>query len=266
MWQDVLAQGITVGAPPDPFNAAGQDWGLPPFDPWRLRAAGYEPFVRTVRSAFRHGAGLRLDHVMGLFRLYWIPRGEDPARGLYVRYPHQELLDILALESQRAAAYVVGEDLGTVEDWVREELARRRILSTRLLWFEEGPPSNYPLESMAALTTHDLPTLAGIWEGSDSDGGVHERLRRHAGLGGGESTEQAAESALRALAASPSRLLAATLEDALGVTERPNKPGTLTEWPNWSLALPLSLEELERSPGPARIAQVLRRDGGGTSS
>jgi 4-alpha-glucanotransferase len=264
MWQDVLAPGITVGAPPDPFNSAGQDWGLPPFDPWRLRAAGYEPFVRTVRAAFRHGAGLRLDHVMGLFRLYWIPRGEDPGRGLYVRYPHKELLDLLALESERAAAYVVGEDLGTVEDWVREELGRRRVLSTRLLWFEEGPPSDYPRESLAALTTHDLPTLAGIWEGTDSDGGVHERLRRNTGLGGGESTEQAAESALRALAASPSRLLAATLEDALGVSERTNRPGTLTEWPNWSLALPLSLEELEQAPGPTRIARVLRRDDDGT--
>jgi 4-alpha-glucanotransferase len=265
MWQDVLAPGITVGAPPDPFNSAGQDWGLPPFDPWRLRAAGYEPFVRTVRAAFRHGAGLRLDHVMGLFRLYWIPRAEDPARGLYIRYPHQELLDLLALESERAAAYVVGEDLGTVEEWVREELGRRRVLSTRLLWFEEGPPSAYPRESLAALTTHDLPTLAGIWEGTDSDSGVHERLRRNAGLGGDESTEHATESALRALAASPSRLLAATLEDALGVSERTNKPGTLTEWPNWSLALPLSLEELEQAPGPARIGQVLRRDADGAT-
>jgi len=256
-WQNVLAQGISMGAPPDPFNQSGQDWGLPPFDPWRLRAAGYEPFIRTLRAVLRHGVGLRIDHVMGLFRAYWIPRGADPAHGLYVRYPHQELLDILALESQRAAAYAVGEDLGTVEGWVRDELAGRRVLSTRLLWFEERPPNAYPEESLAALTTHDLPTLAGIWEGSDTDPGVRERLQRHAGLSGGEPTEEAAESAHRALAASPSRLLTATLEDALGVSERPNKPGTLTEWPNWSLALPLELEQLERAPGPTRLARAL---------
>jgi 4-alpha-glucanotransferase len=133
------------------------------------------------------------------------------------------------------------------------------MLSTRLLWFEERPPSEYPHESLAALTTHDLPTLAGIWEGSDTDAGVRQRLQRHAGLSGGEPTEQAAESAHQALAASPSRLLVATLEDALGVTERPNKPGTLTEWPNWSLALPLELEELELAPGPARLARALAR-------
>jgi 4-alpha-glucanotransferase len=262
MWQDVLPDGVTVGAPPDPFNTDGQDWGLPPFDPWRLRAAAYEPFVRTVRAAFRHGAGLRVDHVMGLFRLYWIPAGLGPAHGVYVRYPHRELLDLLALESHRGRAFVVGEDLGTVEEEVREELSRRRVLSTRLLWFEERPPGDYPRDSLAALTTHDLPTLAGVWEGSDSDDGLRERLRRQAGLEGGESAEEAAECAHRALAASPSRLLSATLEDALGVSERPNKPGTLTEWPNWSLALPATLEELERSPGAARLARTLARQAG----
>jgi 4-alpha-glucanotransferase len=259
MWQDVLPDGVTVGAPPDPFNTDGQDWGLPPFDPWRLRAAAYEPFVRTVRAAFRHGAGLRVDHVMGLFRLYWIPAGMGPAHGVYVRYPHRELLDLLALESHRARALVVGEDLGTVEEQVREELSRRHVLSTRLLWFEECPPGDYPRDSLAALTTHDLPTLAGVWEGSDSDDGLRERLRRQTGLEGGESAAEAAVCAHRALAASPSRLLTATLEDALGVSERPNKPGTLTEWPNWSLALPATLEEVERSPGPARLARTLAR-------
>ncbi|MBO0686456.1 MAG: 4-alpha-glucanotransferase, partial [Candidatus Dormibacteraeota bacterium] len=259
MWQDALAQGFSVGAPPDPFNPAGQDWGLPPFDPWRLRAAAYEPFIQTVRAAFRHSAGLRVDHVMGLFRLYWIPAGGSPARGVYVRYPHRELLDLLALESRRAGAYAVGEDLGTVEAEVREELARRRVLSTRLLWFEEQPPTGYPRDSMASLTTHDLPTLAGVWEGSDSDPQLRRRLLTQAGLEGGEDTDQAAAAAHRALAASPARLLAATLEDALGVSERPNKPGTRTEWPNWCLGLPAGLEELERSPGPRRLAETLRR-------
>jgi len=258
-WQDVFARGVSVGAPPDPFNQAGQDWAVPPFDPWRLRAAGYEPFIQTVRAGFRHGAGLRIDHVMGLFRLFWIPVGEGPAAGVYVRYPSRDLLDIVALESQRAGAFVVGEDLGTVEDTVRDELAARRMLSYRLLWFEERPPAEYRPESLAALTTHDLPTLAGIWEGSDPDAMVRERLRRYAGVTDGRPTCEVAEAAYGALAASPSKLLAATLEDALGVPERPNKPGTTTEWPNWSLALPVSLEELRRDPRPARLAAALRR-------
>jgi len=258
-WQDTFAEGVSVGAPPDPFNQAGQDWAVPPFDPWRLRAAAYEPFVRTLRAAFRHGAGLRVDHVMGLFRLFWIPEGCGPAHGAYVRYPYGDLLDILALESERAGAFVVGEDLGTVEEAVREEMHDRRILSYRLLWFEERPPAEYWPESLAALTTHDLPTLAGIWEGSDPDRAIRERLRRYAGVGDDAETGDVAEAAYRALARSPSRLLTATLEDALCVAERPNKPGTTTEWPNWSLALPLSLEELRRDPRPARLAAVLRR-------
>ena len=258
-WQDVFAAGVSVGAPPDPFNQAGQDWAVPPFDPWRLRAAGYEPFIQTVRAGFRHGTGLRIDHVMGLFRLFWIPVGDGPAAGVYVRYPSRDLLDIVALESQRAGAFVIGEDLGTVEDVVREELAARRMLSYRLLWFEERPPAEYRAESLAALTTHDLPTLAGIWEGSDPDAAVRERLRRYAGVEDGRPTCEVAEAAYGALAASPSKLLAATLEDALCVPERPNKPGTTTEWPNWSLALPVSLEELRQDPRPARLAAALRR-------
>jgi 4-alpha-glucanotransferase len=258
-WQHVFAEGVSVGAPPDPFNQAGQDWAVPPFDPWRLRAAGYEPFASTLRAAFRHGVGLRLDHVMGLFRLFWIPEGTGPAHGVYVRYPHAELLDVLALESHRAGAFVVGEDLGTVEQHVRDELVARQILSYRLLWFEDAPPAEYGPESLAALTTHDLPTLTGIWEGSDPDPSVRERLRRHAGVGDDRPLAEVVDAAHAALAASPSRLVVATLEDALGVAERPNKPGTTWEWPNWSLALPATLEQLRADPRPARLARLLRR-------
>jgi 4-alpha-glucanotransferase len=258
-WQDVFAGGVSVGAPPDPFNQDGQDWAVAPFDPWRLRSAAYRPFVETLRAAFRHGAALRIDHVMGLFRLFWVPAGSGPAHGVYVRYPHRDMLDVLALESERAGAFVVGEDLGTVEDAVRDELAARRILSYRLLWFEDRPPAEYRADSLAALTTHDLPTLAGIWEGSDPDQSVLERLRRHAGVRDGRPTCEVAEAAHRALAGSPSRLLAAMLEDALGVAERPNKPGTTTEWPNWRLALPIGLEELREDPRAARLADAMRR-------
>src|SRR5439155_5084199 len=129
----------------------------------------------------------------GMFRLFWIPAGCGPAEGVYVRYPFRDLLDILVLESQRAGAFVVGEDLGTVEDEVRAEMAERHILSYRLLWFEDRPPAEYRPESLAALTTHDLPTLAGIWEGTDPDGAIRERLRRHAGVGDDQSTREVGE-------------------------------------------------------------------------
>ena len=144
--RDAYANGVSVGAPPDEFNTGGQDWGLLPFDPWRLRATGYEPFIETVRAGFRHAGGLRVDHVMGLFRLFWVPAGCGPDEGTYVQYPAADLLDILAVESHRAQAFVVGEDLGTVEDGVRADLARRRVLSYRLLYFEPGDPSRAPGE------------------------------------------------------------------------------------------------------------------------
>ena len=258
MFQDTLAQGISVGAPPDPFNAAGQDWGLPPFDPWKLRAAGYQPYIETLRATFKHAHGVRIDHVMGLFRLFWIPIGQGPESGGYVRYPQRELLDILALESVRAGAYVVGEDLGTVEDSVRRELLKRRVLSYRLLWFEDRPPREYPSLAVAALTTHDLPTVAGIWEGSDPDPEIRGRLQRLTGLEDGAPVEAAVLAAYRALAGAPSRILTATLEDLLTVTERPNLPGTNVRT-NWSLALPRTLEELTSDPTPPLVAAALRR-------
>ena len=140
-FQDVLADGISVGAPPDEFNTRGQNWGLPPFVPDRLRAAGYEPFIQTIRACLRHAGGLRIDHVMGLFRLFWIPAGMDPRDGAYVHGHPGDLLAIVALESQRANAVIVGEDLGTVEEDTRLALAARNILSYRLLWFEKTPPA-----------------------------------------------------------------------------------------------------------------------------
>jgi len=138
-FQDELAAGITVGAPPDPLGPHGQDWGLPAFVPDRLAAGGYGPFAQTIRAGMAHAAGLRIDHVMGLFRLFWIPDGAEPAEGTYVRYPADDLLGVLALESEAAGALVVGEDLGTVEPGVRERLAAEGVLSYRLAWFEQGP-------------------------------------------------------------------------------------------------------------------------------
>jgi 4-alpha-glucanotransferase len=167
LWQELFAEGMEVGAPPDEFNTQGQKWGLCPLEPFALKADGYEPFVRIVRSAMRHMGGVRLDHVMGLFRLFWIPAKKKPKDGVYVRYPALDLLGIVALESARARAYVVGEDLGTVEDEVRRELAFRKMLSYRVLWFERHPPDRYPERAVATVTTHDLPTIAGLWSGAD---------------------------------------------------------------------------------------------------
>jgi len=270
-WQDVFADGVTVGSPPDEYNTRGQDWGLPPFVPWKLRAAGYEPFIQTVRGALRHAGGLRIDHVMGLFRLFWIPHGTEPAAGAYVRYPADELLAILALESERAKAYVVGEDLGTVEESARRKLARSRVLSYRLLWFEKDPPVKYPELALAAVTTHDLPTIAGLWTDADleaqrqlglqpNEAGtlqIRERLRLMIGLSDDAPVEEVIKRAYELLAQAPSAILAATLEDALAVQERPNVPGAPER--SWSLALPEPLENLQSHPLALAIAQRLRQ-------
>jgi 4-alpha-glucanotransferase len=208
---------------------------------------------------------------MGLFRLFWVPAGMGATAGGYVRYPADELLDILALESHRARAFVVGEDLGTVEDAVRHELHERHVLSYRLLWFEPGPPSSYPEQALAAVTTHDLPTIAGLWTGADDDdqraagvtpneeaeGEVRRRLREAAEVDDDAPVADVVLGAYRALSGASSRVLLATLDDALCVTARPNLPGTLEERPNWSLALPRPIEELDAEPGPAAIARCL---------
>jgi 4-alpha-glucanotransferase len=270
-WQDVLTSAASVGAPPDRYNTNGQDWGLPPFVPHRLVARGYEPFIQTIRAALRHAGGLRIDHVMGLFRLFWVPRGHTPHDGAYVRYPADDLLAIVALESQRAGAIIVGEDLGTVEAGVRERLAEHAILSYRVVWFEPEPPARYPELALAAVTTHDLPTIAGLWTGADMEAQaamgresnragfdeMRERLRRMIDVPGDAPGEAVIEKVHARLAEAPSVIVTATLDDALAVVERPNMPGTVDEWPNWSIALPEPLESLEDTALPRTIARTL---------
>ncbi|WP_448612969.1 4-alpha-glucanotransferase [Modestobacter sp. URMC 112] len=269
-WQDVLASGVSVGAPPDAFNSSGQDWGSPPLVPWRLQAADYEPFVQSIRATMAGAGGLRVDHVMGLFRLWWVPSDGSAAEGAYVRYPHEDLLDIVALESHRAQAIVVGEDLGTVEEGVREAMAAHGVLSYRLLWFEDDEPSAWPAEAMAAITTHDLPTVAGLWTGADvaeqreHGTGTEEELERGRSsllahlpdVPEGASPAEAVEAAHRRLATAPSVLLSATLDDALAVERRPNMPGA-DDRPNWRLPLPVPLEELAGHPGVQAVARAL---------
>ncbi len=270
-YQDLLARGCRVGAPPDAFNQLGQDWGLPPFIPWKLRAARYEPLVRTLRSSFAHCAGIRIDHVMGLFRLYWLPPGSGPRDGGYVRYPSDEILDLVVLEAHRAGAFVIGEDLGTVEDQVRDELADRAILSYRLLWFFDDPTGPQPAQSVAAITTHDLPTVAGAWTGADeaeletlhlapddeSAGYFRRMLERSTGLPDDAPLEEVVIAAHRALRAMPATLHLATLEDALAVAARPNVPGTTRERPNWQAPLPKPLELVEHDPLTRRVAAAM---------
>jgi 4-alpha-glucanotransferase len=272
-WQDSLAADISIGCPPDGFNLDGQDWGLSPFIPTKLRADGYRPIVETIRAMLRHAGGLRIDHVMGLFRLFWIPRRLGNKGGTYVRYPVDELLAIIAIESHRARAVIVGEDLGTVLPGTRETLAASGMLSYRLLYFETEPPEEFLEQALSGVTTHDLATIAGIWTGAaleharsagvtpNEEGLTYLRNRLVAltGLPPDAPLDEVIVETHRALGRAPSRVLLATLDDALGVAEQPNMPGTTASWPNWSLALPHPLEDLRAAALPRRIAEVLRR-------
>jgi 4-alpha-glucanotransferase len=226
-----------------------------------------------LRASLRHAAGLRIDHVMGLFRLFWIPSGFGPHRGAYVRYAADEMLAIVAVESHRAGAWIAGEDLGTVEDGVRQKLIEDKLLAYKLLWFEEDPPSDYAEIALAAISTHDLPTVAGLWTGADfasqeriglnpSQEGYRQlrsRLIAATGIDDTAATDEAVEAAYKALGRAPSAVLVANLEDALAIAERPNMPGTVDQWPNWSLALPAPLEEIEQMTLPRRVARALTR-------
>jgi 4-alpha-glucanotransferase len=271
-WQDLLAAGVSVGAPPDPLGPQGQNWLLPPFVPWRLRQARYEPYIQTLRSAFRHSGGLRIDHILGLFRLFWIPPGGTAADGTYVRLPARELLDILALESHRAGAWVVGEDLGTVEPGVREEMAARQMLRYQVLWFEDDPPEHWAELAMASVTTHDLPTVAGLWSGSDAaeqrdlglqpDDAWLDRVRARITTQGAVPSDAppaaASVGAHRLLARSPARVVLAQLEDLAAVERRVNVPGTTAAVrANWTTALPEPTEDLLASDTARAIVTAL---------
>jgi 4-alpha-glucanotransferase len=272
-WQDILAEGIHVGAPPDEFNTKGQDWGLPPFIPARLKAAAYRPFIETIRGTMRHAGGLRIDHVMGLYRLYWIPEGLPPSHGAYVRNCAEDLLAIIALESVRAQAIIVGEDLGTIDHRIREQLIDANVLSYRLFWFEsDDDPATYPERALTAVTTHDLPTIAGVWSGSDvaaqrrlglnpNEEGMRqmrERLVRSTRSNRNKPVHDVIRRTYALLARAPSVVVAATLEDAMATEARPNMPGTVSEWPNWKQPLPKPVEALAGDPHTRAIAEALR--------
>jgi 4-alpha-glucanotransferase len=269
--QDLLALDVSIGAPPDDFSPDGQVWGLPPFVPHLLRDAGYRPLAELLRTAMAPHGGLRVDHVMGLSRLFWVPDGAAPTDGTYVRFRGRELLEVLALESERARALVVGEDLGTVEDELREELAATRVLTTRVVWFEDDPPERYPEVSLGVVTTHDLPTVAGVWTGADeaelvtlgrptppeAAEGVRARLDALVDLPPSAPPAEVAAQLHERLSAGASVLVLGTLEDLVAEPLRPNVPGTTSERPNWSRALPVPIEDLPGHPAASAAVEAL---------
>ncbi|MFJ9826071.1 4-alpha-glucanotransferase [Streptomyces sp. NPDC101160] len=284
--QHVFAAGMSVGAPPDAFNARGQDWGLPPWRPDALAAEGYAPYRGVLRELLRHAGALRIDHVMGLFRLWWVPEGLEPTEGTYVRYDSEAMLALLVLEAHRAGAAVVGEDLGTVEPGVREALARRGVLGTSVLWFERDwtgggrplAPEEWRTGCVATVTTHDLPSTAARLTGDHVTlrhrlGLLTGDLERERGRDGAETADwlavlqrlgflpegpgdEAAEVRAfhRFLAATPARMVGVWLPDAVGDRRPQNLPGTWDQYPNWRLPVagpdgqPVTLEQLAASP------------------
>ena len=297
-----LASGATVGAPPDSFNQRGQDWGFPPFRPDRLAETSYQPFRQVVRAALEHGGGLRVDHVMGLFRLWWVPAGRGAAGGTYVSYDAAAMVAVLVLEATRAGALVVGEDLGTVMPEVRTALDEAGVLGSAVLWFsrEEDEitplaPSGYRARAVASVSTHDLPTAYGLLADEqvrvrhelgqldrpleDEQKRVQEEkdrlfamMRAEGFPVDGVPDEELVLDMYRVLVRTPCRVVLAAPADAVGDLRQPNLPGTQDEYPNWRLPLAdgsgaeVSLESFLAAPGTARIAELLR-DGlaGGTA-
>ncbi len=280
MAQDLFAKQVSIGAPPDDFNLKGQDWGLPPLIPERLRGNGYDFFIQTLRKNMKYFGALRIDHALGLFRLYWIPKGMTASEGAYVEYPSEDLLRIIALESVRNRTLIIAEDLGTIGEGVRESLLKFRMLSYRLLYFERNYPEQsfllpdkYPETALCAVTTHDLPTIYGWWIKRDieikkglgiitvedlykksiSDREKDKKLLIAAIRSLGIITDESITSELSKelclaiyeyLAATPCKLLSVSLDDAIGVIDQHNLPGTINEYPNWSQKYPATIEEI----------------------
>jgi len=263
---DVLARGVAVGAPADQYNQLGQNWHQPPWLPEGLVADSYRPWRDMLRSLMRHAGALRIDHVLGLFRLWWIPEGNAASDGAYVHYDHEAMIGILALEAQRSGTIVIGEDLGTFEPWVRDYLTSRGILGTSILWFEtqgDGspvPPPSYRSLCLASVNTHDLPPTAGYLAGDhvalrhelglleqpleqeladDAAARSHylAELRMQGLLGEDPSVEETIIALHRYLASAPSLLLGVSLVDCVGERRIQNQPGTDEEYPNWRIPL-----------------------------
>lgn len=291
--RDLVLRGVRVGAPPDYFNAAGQDWGLAPLSPLKMAAARAAPFRALMDDATRRAGALRIDHAMALWQLFLIPRGATPADGAYVRYPIVEMIEALAEASRANGAIIIGEDLGNVPKGFRAVMDAAHILSYRILFFERDaeryiPPQNYPRNALVCLSTHDLPTFQGWWRGDDValrarygliDAAAAEDQTRArigerrdlaadlaaAGLFTAQVPAGDAPAALvvavhRHLARAPSRLFAVRLEDLVGEREPVNLPSTSDEYPNWRRKLAATLEDLPRHPLFGEITAALREE------
>lgn len=308
--QSLLVSGASVGAPPDTYNPKGQDWGLTPFNPIALKQRAHAPFIAAIRANMRHAGAVRIDHVIGLKRLFWVPTGHGPAEGGYVSYPFDDLMAIIALESQRQQCLVVGEDLGTVPEGFREDAAARALLSYRVLLFERAwgdgpflPPSDYPQMAAAAVSTHDLPTLGGLWAGRDlewrhtlslypdADGALRDsefrRSTRSALIDAlqahGELAPDAAarlrngdaptpdllaaliEAAHCLLAKAPSRLMLVQIEDLAREVEQMNLPGTVDQHPNWRRRLGCTMDQLFADADVQRTLRAVARGRAGAA-
>jgi (1->4)-alpha-D-glucan 1-alpha-D-glucosylmutase len=273
VWADQAAYALqaSCGAPPDEFNPRGQDWGLPPYSPRALRAKGYAPFAALLRANMPRGGALRMDHVMALMRLYWIPLGNKPEQGGYVRYPLEELLSVLCKASRESQCAVIGEDLGTVPPALRDALGAHGVLSYRPLLFEKVPSGRYPREAMVCVSTHDLPTWRGYWAGRDLDwreklglsvDARKERDQRRSdqqklkSLLEKEGLDASAASAHAFIARTPCKIAVVQPEDVFEIAEQANLPGTVAEHPNWRRKLPAPLEQWAADPRLAGLAQA----------
>ena len=287
--REVFAHGIGVGAPPDMYNQQGQNWHQPPWRPDALARTAYAPLRDMVRTVLRHAGAVRVDHILGLFRLWWIPAGMGAEDGTYVRYDHEAMVGVMLLEAARAGAVIIGEDLGTVEPWVRDYLGERGVLGTSVLWFEKDDrgqplqPEDYRRLVLATVDTHDLPPVAGYLAEEHVDlrerlGLLTEpvakvrlaarterermvaRLREH-GLVGVDPTERELVEALHAyVVRTPALLVGVSLTDAVGERRAQNQPGTDTEYPNWKLPLADGAEQVVRVedlPGNARLLSLV---------
>jgi 4-alpha-glucanotransferase len=280
--------GCRVGSPPDDFSPKGQDWAFPPPNSVRHREDGYRLFAESIRKNCRHGGALRIDHVMRLFRLFWIPDGVEATEGAYVRERNEDLVRILALESVRNRVVVVGEDLGTVEPSIRETLARFGILSYRLFYFEKNErgefrrSDEYPPQALVSSTTHDLPTLAGFWVGADitarrAAGIIDDEVQRsqfeqrrtekqkmldvlfqlklvredlpRTAEAYPELTGELHNAIVGFLAMTPSQLLAINQEDLTKEMNQQNLPGSTWQYPNWGRKMRFTIEQLRGDPG-----------------
>ncbi len=284
--QDVLATGMSTGAPPDEFNQLGQDWNQPPWHPGRLAKCGYRPLRELTEASLVHAGALRVDHVMGLFRLWWVPAGMTPDRGAYVRYDHQAMVGTLTVAAAGAGSMLIGEDLGTVEPRVRRFLASRMVLGTSMLWFERAadgtprPARNWRRQCLATVGTHDIPPAAsrlGLLtrpidtERLDADAAVTawRAVLGEMGLlaaGARPGSAEMTAALYRFLARTPARLIGVSLADAIGDRQPQNLPGTTDEYPNWRLPLTdgagraVLLDDLPSDPGLRLITSAVTTD------